>query len=125
MTLPNLENKSILIVEDDDMSFLYLKQLFLPTKSKLTWAKSGREALDFFMNLPAFDLILLDIQLPDADGKEISDEIRKQGSLVPIIAQTAGKTPFEIEKALIAGCSEVITKPFTMEQLYEAIGRYF
>jgi two-component system sensor histidine kinase/response regulator len=58
------------------------------------------------------------------DGKQVTREIRNQDSYIPIIAQTADKSPLEKELALEAGCTEVITKPYTMEVLFEVIGRY-
>jgi len=122
MLLPNLENKKILVVEDDDMSYLYLSQLFALTKGEICRAKNGREALAHYHTHPAFAMILMDIQLPDSDGTEITRVIRETDKLIPIIAQTAGKSSVEIENAMDAGCSIVLTKPFSMEELFEAIG---
>jgi CheY-like chemotaxis protein len=124
MSLLNLENKKLLIVEDDDMSFLYLHQLLMLTKGVFVREKSGLDAIEQFRNNPEYDLVLMDIQLPDMDGKQVTREIRRLNALIPIIAQTAAKSPLEKELAVEAGCTEVITKPFTMEELFEAIGRH-
>jgi two-component system, cell cycle response regulator DivK len=118
----NLENKTVLVVEDDEMSFLYLNQLFMLTKCVVFHAWSGSEALQMFRD-NRIDLILMDIQLPDTDGTRVTREIRLSDRNVPIIAQTAGRTFDEKEKALDAGCNEVIIKPFTMEEFFEAVGR--
>jgi two-component system, cell cycle response regulator DivK len=123
MSLPNLENKNVLVVEDDDLSFLYLNQLFLLTKCHILRAKSGAEALAVYEKTNP-DLILMDIQLPDMKGTEVTAKIRLLDHHVPVIAQTAGKTFEEQESALEAGCSAVLVKPFTMEQLFEVIGKY-
>ena len=106
MSFPNLQNKTVLVVEDDDMSFLYLNQLFMLTKCKLIHARSGSEALEKF-NTEHPDLILMDIQLPDMEGTEVTRKIRQSDSEIPIIAQTAGKSSEEQDKALKAGCSAV------------------
>jgi len=122
MSLPNLQNKTVLVVEDDDMSFLYLNQLFMLTRCKLIHARCGSEALDMF-NLHKPDMILMDIQLPDMEGTEVTRKIRLSDDKIPIIAQTAGKSSEEQDKAINAGCSTVLVKPFTMEKLFEVVLR--
>lgn len=124
MSSPNLENRKLLIVEDDDMSFLYLNHLLSLTGGIIVREKTGLDALKLYRNDPEFDLILMDLQLPGMDGKQVTREIRKQDLCIPIIAQTADKSPLEKELALEAGCTEVITKPYSMEELFEVIGRY-
>jgi two-component system, cell cycle response regulator DivK len=124
MSLLNLENKKLLVVEDDDMSFLYINQLLMLTGGTIVRGRFGLDALELFRNDPGFDLILMDIQLPDMDGKQVTREIRNQNPFIPIIAQTADKSPMEKELALKAGCTEVITKPFSMEELYEVISKH-
>jgi CheY-like chemotaxis protein len=123
MSFPNLQNKTVLVVEDDDMSYLYLTQLFLLTKCKLIHASSGSEALEKY-SAEKPDLILMDIQLPDMEGTEVTRRIRQSDPEIPIIAQTAGKSGEEQDKAVKAGCSAVLIKPFTMEKLFETILRY-
>ncbi len=124
MSLLNLKNKKLLVVEDDDMSFLYLHQLLKLTNCFFVREKSGLDAIEQFRDNPNFDLILMDIQLPDMDGKLVTREIREQDAVIPIIAQTAARSPIEKELALEAGCTEVIVKPYSMEELFEAIGRH-
>jgi two-component system cell cycle response regulator DivK len=123
MSFPNLQNKTVLVVEDDDMSFLYLNQLFMLTKCKLIHARSGSEALEKF-GAEQPDMILMDIQLPDMEGTEVARKIRQSNSEIPIIAQTAGKSGDEQDKALKAGCNSILIKPFTMDKLFEVISRY-
>lgn len=120
----NLSGKKILIVEDDEMSFIFLNQIFILTKSTIIRAKSGREALRIFRSDSEIDLILMDIQLPDINGNDVTSDIRKIDKNIPIIAQTAGRTPQDIDAAIDAGASEVITKPFSMEYLLEVLKKY-
>jgi two-component system cell cycle response regulator DivK len=124
MAILNLENHTILVVEDDDMSFLYLSQIFKLTKSNVIRARNGNEAIQLSRNNHSIDLVLMDIQLPDIDGNTITREIRKFNHQLPIIAQTAGKTQYEIDIALEAGCNEVLVKPFTMADLMLLLERY-
>lgn len=120
----NLENKKLLVVEDDDMSFLYLNQLLKLTQCVFFREKSGLDAIEAFRAGPGFDMILMDIQLPDMDGKQVTRKIRDLDPAIPIIAQTAAKSPAEKELVLAAGCTEVLVKPFSMEELFAAIERH-
>jgi len=124
MSMLNLENKKILIVEDDDMSFIYLNQLLMLTKVTLIRENSGIDAIEQFRNNPNYDLILMDIQLPDMDGKQVTREIRTINADIPIIAQTASRSTLENDLVIEAGCTAVINKPFTMEELFGVIERY-
>jgi CheY-like chemotaxis protein len=119
-----MDKMRVLVVEDDDMSYLYLNQLFMLTRATLVRAKSGKEALEFFHENQVFDLVLMDIQLPDIPGTEVTAEIKKYRYNLPVIAQTAGKTLYEIEQALESGCSAVLGKPFTMEEFFQVVGPF-
>ncbi len=120
----NLENKKILIVEDDDLSFLYLNHILLLTKGTFIREKKGIDAIERFRSDAAFDLILMDIQLPDMDGKQVTREIRLVDGEIPIIAQTASRSTLDKDLMLEAGCTDVLTKPFSMDELFAMIGRY-
>jgi len=119
----NLKGKSVLVVEDDEMCYLYLRQVFNLTGCRLLRAETGSEALDLFRE-NRFDVILMDIRLPDIDGTQVTREIRRSNPDVPVIAQTAGNTMDEVERAMESGCTEVLVKPFSMETLFSAISRH-
>ena len=125
MSLLNLEGKRILIVEDDDMSYILLTQIFKLTKGEILRARNGREALLLYRNDSDIDLVLMDIQLPDINGKTVTSEMIAHNNKIPIIAQTAGKSPQDIDSAIAAGCSDVLVKPFKMEELMEILKKYF
>ena len=120
----DLSNKNILIVEDDNMSYLFLNQIFKITKGNVTRAKNGKEAVQICREKDNIDLVLMDIQLPDMNGIATTYEIRKFNKVVPIIAQTASRSPEEKESALNSGCTDIIIKPFKMEDLLEKIALY-
>lgn len=124
MLLPDLENKKLLVVEDDDLSFLYLNQLLKLSKCSFIRVKNGIDALEQYRNDAGFDLILMDIQLPDMNGKEVTRRIRLHDPHIPVIAQTAAVSPDEQEQALQAGCTDVIVKPFSMETFFEVMGKH-
>jgi two-component system, cell cycle response regulator DivK len=124
MAIPNFEKSTILVVEDDEMSFLYLNQIFRLTRNVVVRARNGNEAIQIIRGNRDIDLILMDIQLPDIDGNTITREIRKFNPELPIIAQTAGKTQQERDIALESGCNDVLVKPFRMEELTGMLEKY-
>lgn len=120
----NLEGKEILVVEDEDMNFIYLKQIFKLTKGNYIRVKTGRDAIKE-CSQKAFDLILMDIHLPDMPGTDATREIRKTKPEVTIIAQTASRSPSEIDEILDSGCDDVLVKPFKLEDFSEKLSIYF
>ncbi len=119
----NLENIAILVVEDDEMNFIYLKQIFKITKGNIERAKSGNEAVSKCRE-NNFDIVLMDIQLPDISGKEATEKIRQFNTTIPIVAQTASKTPTEIDEIMASGCDEVLVKPFKFDELMVVIEKF-
>ena len=116
----NLENKNILIVEDDDMNYIYLKQVFKIIKGNLTRMKNGLSAIEACKN-NSFDIILMDLKLPDISGFETIRSIRIFNSTVPIIVQTATKAPEEHKEAFASGCNEILVKPFRINELSDVL----
>jgi CheY-like chemotaxis protein len=121
--LVDLTNKKILVVEDDDMNFIYLAQIFKIMKGNISRAKNGNSALQLARN-ENFDIILMDLKLPDINGIEVTHQIRQFDPHTPIIAQTASRTPEETDGALDAGCNEILVKPYTLNDFSEVISKY-
>jgi len=119
----NLSDKKILVVEDDEMNYLYLSQIFKLTKGEITRARNGKEALEF-AEQNKYDLILMDIQLPDVNGNVVTKKIRAFDKSTPIIAQTASRTPDETDDSLEAGCTEILVKPFTIDDFSRLMENY-
>ena len=116
----DLSDKKILVV-DDSPDNLTLIELFLQdTKAKMTFANNGFEAIDCIRN-QAFDMILMDIQMPGKDGHETTEEIRQMGYKKPIIALTAHAIKAEHAKCLSSGCNAVMVKPIDRRKLVELI----
>jgi CheY-like chemotaxis protein len=112
----DLKNKRILIVEDDEMNYIYLSQIFKIFHGNILRAKNGKIALELAKE-QNFDVILMDIQLPDINGLEVTKKIRQFDSKTPIIAQTAARSPDETDEAIDAGCTEILIKPYTISDL--------
>jgi two-component system, sensor histidine kinase len=112
----DLTAKRILIVEDDEMNFIYLTQIFRMTHGTVFRAKNGKSALEMTKD-NKYDVILMDIQLPDLNGLEITRRIREYNKTTPIVAQTAARNPDETDEAIEAGCNEILIKPYTINDL--------
>jgi CheY-like chemotaxis protein len=120
--MPDLTDKKILIVEDDEMNFIYLSQIFRLIKGSIFRAKNGKTAL-LMAQENNFDVILMDIQLPDINGLDVTREIRKYNKKTPIIAQTAARNPDETDEALEAGCTDILIKPYTINELTQLLAK--
>lgn len=107
--------RKVLLVDDEqrmlDLISLYLK----PHKYATSEALGARQALEM-MKEESFDLVLMDIMMPDMDGWELCREIR-QFSEVPIIMLTARAQQEDVVKGLRMGADDYITKPFNEQEL--------
>lgn len=104
--------QKILLVEDDIvLSETLLEQLSLHEEFLITHVETGAAALDACA-LGRFDLVLLDVGLPDADGREICKILRKQNVTAPIVMLTGADTEADTILGLDAGANDYITKPF-------------
>jgi CheY-like chemotaxis protein len=88
-------------------------------------AESGRRALELLDAQGKFDLILMDVQMPDMDGYEATAEIRQRergsGRHIPIVAMTAHAMVGDKERCLLAGMDQYVTKPVRKKDLFEAM----
>jgi len=109
---------SILIAEDMEPNYIYIKELLIPTKINILRARDGLEAVEVFESNPDINVILMDILMPRLDGYEATAKIRELREEIPVIAQTAFTFESEIKNGLYAGCfSDYIIKPFTRDML--------
>jgi two-component system, cell cycle response regulator DivK len=118
----DLTNKTILIAEDDEISFKFL-DLVLSRKTHVSiiWAINGQMAVDFCRMYNHIDLVLMDIQLPDMSGLQASSSIKGINSKIPIIIQTAYSFESYMKKSQEIGCDCYLLKPIDPQKLYEAI----
>lgn len=119
-----VENPQILIVEDVESNFLYLKAVLSKLKAHIFWAKNGREAVAMSRNETHIDLILMDLQMPEMNGYEATRIIKQENPGIPIIAQTAFAMSDDREKALEAGCDDYLAKPIKSKDLLSAVERF-
>ncbi|OFX28031.1 MAG: hypothetical protein A2033_14670 [Bacteroidetes bacterium GWA2_31_9] len=120
----DLKNKTILLVEDDEVNAILIKEVFKKTNAKLLHSYNGLDSIECFKNEKNIDLILMDIQLPGINGYEALKEIRKINKFVPIIAHTAFAMTDEKERLLEAGFNDFIIKPINIEKLLTIINKH-
>jgi CheY-like chemotaxis protein len=116
-----LRGIKILIVEDDLSSRLYLNKIIERTGAVILNAGDGKEALEIVAGDRDIKVVLMDIQLPVMDGYTSAKEIRKLGSEVKIIAQTAYGLSADVENMLTSGFDDFIIKPIYYGQLIEKL----
>jgi PAS domain S-box-containing protein len=117
------QGKSVLIVEDDELNFRYLKEVLAGTGLSTSQAPDGITAIEEISRLNP-DLVIMDIRLPRMNGLEATRKIRESGNMVPIIAQTAYAMTDDKKTCLEAGCNDYIAKPLQREDLLSKIAYY-
>jgi PAS domain S-box-containing protein len=117
--MEELSTKKILLVEDNPINIKFMISLFDEFKIKTDLAENGKIAVEKIKN-KVYDLILMDIEMPEMNGYEATTIIRKElNSTVPIIAMTAHAMAGESEKCLSLGMNAYISKPVKEKLLFE------
>lgn len=123
----NLEsNKSlaVLVVEDNDTNYLLLKEMLKPYSFGLTRAKDGGEAIRLVQDGAIFDLILMDIRMPNVNGFEATRKIKRVRSSIPVIMQSAYASDAHKNAGYESGCDAFIEKPINRAKLETLIQQY-
>ncbi|ALO13706.1 Aerobic respiration control sensor protein ArcB [Salinivirga cyanobacteriivorans] len=121
----NWSTKTILIAEDVEFNYIFLREIIAPTGANVIWAKNGVEACQAVDENSDIDLILMDLQMPEMNGYEAAAYIKDKKPHIPIIAQTAFMMANEDEKCFKIGCNDFLSKPIRPRQLLKTIGKHF
>ncbi len=113
----------LLLVEDETPNFEYIKLILANTGIHIKWVNRGSQALTEFKN-QRFDLVLLDLKLPEVDGYEIATQIRALSPDIPIIVQSAYAMREDQDRSTAAGANEHLPKPFSPPQLISILAKY-
>lgn len=121
--LPHLR---LLVAEDNPMNRRVVELLFEEWKFQYTMVHNGREAVEILRENPGrFDLVFMDIQMPEMDGYEATRQIRQNlGLSLPIIAMTAHALAGEREKCIRLGMNDYISKPFREAEFRQIIAHF-
>jgi DNA-binding response OmpR family regulator len=110
----------ILVAEDERGVAAFLRQGLREAGYAVDVARDGQDAMDFLRGME-YDLVVLDIMLPRADGFEVVKQARSRGSRVPIILLTARGELGDKVRGLDAGADDYLTKPFSFPELLARI----
>ncbi|WP_208025537.1 HAMP domain-containing protein [Niastella caeni] len=123
-----LTGKNVLVVDDDVRNLFALTTVFERYNINVITAESGREAINIISeDSPKIDMVLMDIMMPEMDGYETTQKIRREhkNSSLPIIAVTAKAMKGDRQKCIEAGASDYITKPLKIDQLLSLMRVWF
>jgi PAS domain S-box-containing protein len=123
----------VLLAEDGPDNQRLIRLLLEKAGAEVVVVQNGREAVELVLHEPSedaaaavepFDVILMDIQMPEMDGYEATRRLRAAGYAGPIIALTAHAMREDIERCLAAGCNEHAAKPIDRKQLLSLVAKY-
>lgn len=116
----------LLVVEDNPFNQIVAKGLLEQAGATVEIADDGQQAVELLRKSKcAYDLILMDVQMPVMDGFTATRLLRDELQLsLPVLAMTAGVTEFEREQCIASGMNDLIAKPIDVEQMLATINRY-
>ena len=125
-SVPDLAGKHILLAEDIEINRIIIKELLAETRAEIDEATDGKEALELFIANPGrYDLVFMDVQMPNMDGYEASRRIRafnrSDAADIPIIALTANAYREDIDKASAAGMNGHLAKPIDIKAVMHTL----
>ncbi|PWC68347.1 response regulator [Azospirillum sp. TSH58] len=122
-----LFGQRLLLVEDNGISQEVAREILERAGARVTLAGNGYEAIACVEEAdPPFDLVLMDVQMPEMDGFEATRRLRARpaGQGLPIIAMTASALPSDRQRCLDGGMDDHIAKPIDVDQLFSVVTRW-
>lgn len=118
-----LKGLKILVAEDEDDNFDYLEMLLRSKVESIERAKNGLQAVEMALGND-FDLVLMDLKMPQLNGIEACRQIKKSLPKLPVVVQSAYSQQEEIKSALQAGCDDFLIKPIVKNVLIKTLIRF-
>ncbi len=118
------KNKTVLIVDDIEVNFIFLETILADTGIKTLYATNGKIAVEMVKKHKEIDVVLMDIKMPVMDGYEATKIIKSEKPDLPVIIQTAYSFSEEHEQCSELGCSDYITKPLKSENVLSVLSKY-
>ena len=123
-TSASIEGLSVLLVEDNELNMEIAKFIIENEGANVTCATNGKEAVNIYKKSPEFfDIILMDIMMPEMDGYEATKVIRSCDSKIPIVAMTANAFTEDRIKAKKAGMNAHLSKPLDKDTLVQVVAK--
>ena len=128
--IPDIQGMQILLAEDNDLNRDIVKFILEDAGAKVCAVSDGHQAVDAYLDAPenTYDVILMDVMMPNIDGLEatriIRGQKRKDARTVGIVALTANAFTEDMRRTKAAGMNEHLTKPLNSEKMLRTIARY-
>lgn len=119
----NWRGKTILIAEDEEINYLFLERVLMSTNATLVRASNGQAAIDIVNSNPNISLILMDIRMPDINGVEATESIKKLRPALPVVAQTCYENEMNLDDYPHAHFDGFVSKPVNINKLLEIIDK--
>lgn len=116
-----LNDRRILVADDDRSSFLYIEAILEKTGAKLFWVENGLQAVEFVKSKQNVDVILMDLEMPVMNGKEAISYIKVYDNSLPIVIQSCDVTKYKIDNPKMNENIWFIEKPYKSNNLLEII----
>ena len=113
------------MVEDNPISFKLMNAVLKQVKTNVVHAANGREAIELCESDRHFDLVMMDMQMPEIDGKQATRRIKVIRPDLPVFATTANSYDEDATACLEAGCDAFLTKPLQFQRMFELMQSFF
>lgn len=124
MDKPDYSQHTILIAEDNEENFMYIRMGLKKTGINVLRAKNGIEAVEMCRNHPEISIVFMDGMMPEMSGFQASKSIRAFNSKIPIVLITAFFSSASILDSIAGGCNDYIAKPVSPDVLLAMLKKY-
>ena len=114
----------VLVVEDNAFSSMILTEMLKTIDCTVLEVSNGEQALQMVDQNPDIKLVMMDMNLPDRDGYELTRMMKSKHTGLNIVAQTGNILDSEKHRAMEAGCDDYITKPINLGRLKEIVRKF-
>lgn len=121
----DFSDKLVLVVEDNEISFKLIHAVLMQVKTNIVRASNGQEAIEACLAEKNYDLVLMDLQMPEVDGLEATRRIKQIRPELPIVATTANTYDENYIACREAGCDGFLTKPLQFRKMFELMQSLF
>jgi CheY-like chemotaxis protein len=121
----DFSNRVVLVVEDNAISFKLISAVLQTVKADVVHAPNGKKAIEICGTDEHFDLVFMDMQMPEVDGLEATRIIKQMRPELPVIATTANTYDENVDICLQAGCDAFLAKPLQFKKMFELMQSFF
>ncbi len=121
----DFSDKMVLVVEDNQISFKLIHAVLTQVRTNVVHATNGRKAIEACESGAHFDMVLMDMQMPEVDGLEATRRIKEIRPELPIVATTANTYDETARACKEAGCDGFLTKPLQFRKMFELMQALF